>query len=305
MGPGTGPQRFHLPAVDKAAASRMTLDNPALPPELKAAAQFAATYLAEAVHRSSSAEIERLLVHRYGLRRRQAHAIIRHLVASGELVYTYEHGSSFLEPSFCRPVRVGKRVVLVPDGHPYRAAAGQVTVRIAPGASFGSGRHPSTRLAIRGIEQALEGIPWNGRPQRPVVLDIGTGSGVLVIAAVMLGAGQGVGIDLDPCARHEARQNVRLNRRDALITISDQTVEKIEPTGRFDLIAANLRLPTLLNRSSSICNLMNSSARLVLSGIRVEEMDGLSSAYRANGFRLVWVAQEKGWSAGLWQRQGD
>ncbi len=280
-----------------------------LPQELHAVVRYTAAHVAEASHRIPSAEVERLLANHFGLSRRRVRAVIRYLLGTGELVYTYEHGCSFLEPSYRKPVRVGKRVVLVPADQPEQADGETdpvtVAVRIAPGASFGSGRHPTTRLAIRGIDQALGSLSSAAGPDRSLVLDIGTGSGVLVIAAVKLGAGRGVGIDTDACARFEARQNIDLNRLTDNIRVSEDPLQKIKPTGRFDIIIANLRLPTLLRLASPIVQLAKPRGRLVLSGIRVEEIDGLMDAYRVHDCPSVWVAKEKGWGAVVCERQTE
>ncbi len=269
----------------------------ALPQELDMVVRSAAAHFAGAAGRNPSAEVERELARRFGLTRRQIRTVIRHLVGTGELTYTYEHGCSFLECSYSKPVKIGERIVLVPADHPFRAVDEEVAVRIAPGASFGSGRHPTTRLALQGVERALVRFSPAGGPQWSAVLDIGTGSGVLVIAAVKLGVRHGLGIDTDPCARFEARQNVQRNRLSSRIRISNQTVENLKPTGRYDLVVANLRLPTLVRLASTICDLTPPLGRLILSGIRAEEIHNLLHAYRANGFQALWTREEKGWGA--------
>ena len=92
--------------------------------------------------------LEKLIFEKYGLNRKQSKTVIRDLVFSGELTYTYEFGSTFLERSFTKPVRISRYVLLTPPGYPYRPKPKDVLVQIKPGAAFGIGRHPSTRLAI-------------------------------------------------------------------------------------------------------------------------------------------------------------
>jgi ribosomal protein L11 methyltransferase len=218
---------------------------------------------------------------------------IHDLVAAGELAYTYEHGRTFIEPSFDRPVRVAGRIVLVPPEKAFDAAPEDVLIRVMPGASFGAGRHPTTRLALRGIEFALTRCakPSVGAGSR--VLDIGTGAGVLAMAAVRLGIEAGIGIDLDPCAVAEATANVRLNGLEARITISEAAVEGIG--GSFALVAANLRLPTLLRLAPFIAAWTPPGAAVVISGIRPEEVDTLRSAYAKHAFAQTWCEIEDEW----------
>jgi ribosomal protein L11 methyltransferase len=223
--------------------------------------------------------------------RRAVRAAIRALVAAGELVYTFEHGASFLEPSFDRPVRVSARIILAPPGRPVEAAAATAVVRIAPGASFGAGRHPTTRLALRGIDFATGS---RAAAAGGAVLDVGTGTGVLAIAAVALGLAGGVGIDLDPVAVREARQNVALNGFAGRIDISDRPLEAIG--GGFALAAANLRPPTLAALAGPLAGRLAPGGCLVLSGIRRGEVPGLRAPFEAAGLRRVWEDVEEGWA---------
>ena len=138
--------------------------------------------------------------------------MVRDLVSDGELVYTYEFGSTFLEPSFNKPSRVSTHVVLKPPGYHYQPESEDIVIQIKPGAAFGDGRHPTSRLAVRGIEYVLKGLKVDTTSGQSSGLDIGTGSGILVLTAVRMGIQRGLGIDIDPAARSEAKENVALNQ---------------------------------------------------------------------------------------------
>lgn len=223
-------------------------------------------------------------------------AAIYDLVAEGELAYSCEHGRTFLEPSFDRPVRVGRCFILAPPGRAVSPESGDIVIRIRPGVSFGAGRHPTTRLALRAIEAALGSL---GRDAGKV-LDIGTGSGVLAIAAVKLGLAGGVGLDIDPCALAEARENVRLNGLDGRIEVSDRSVESIDQ--RFTLIAANLRLPSLVQLAPQIDRLTAAKGTVVVSGIHTEEISSIAAALKENFFQ-EWSTDENDW-VGVVMRKG-
>ena len=243
--------------------------------------------------RRTPAEILKRFVRRSHATRERVQAAIRELVAAGELAYTFEHGATFLEPSFDRPVRVAERIVLSPPGKAFQPEAGDLVIRIMAGASFGAGRHPTTRLALQGIELALrrEGTLLVRPGSR--MLDIGTGTGVLAITAVLLGIESGLGIDIDPCAVSEAKENIRLNNLEERIGISTQAVEDVEPS--FTLIAANLRSPTLRRLSVKIHSLLDSPGALVIAGIRVEERSEVLSAFGDARFQCEWTGEEDGW----------
>jgi len=250
--------------------------------------------VADSTTRVTPPALEKTLIDTHGLTKQQVRAVIRDLVADGELAYTYEFGSTFLEPSFNRPVRVSTHVVLKPPGHHYQPDSEDVVIQIKSGAAFGDGRHPTSRLAIRGIEHALKDFK-PGRPENQTsVLDIGTGSGVLVITAVRMGIHKGLGIDIDPSARSEAKENVLINRLGDRIEISDQYLETID--GCFNLVTANLRYPTLKSICSCLRKITNPNGFLVLSGIRHHELPGLIKAYTGKNFEVLWKDAELDWA---------
>ncbi len=245
--------------------------------------------------------LEKALIETHGLTKKQVKAVIRDLVSDGELVYTYEFGSTFLEPSFNKPVRVSTHVVLKPPGHNYQPESEDVVIQIKPGASFGDGRHPTSRLAIRGIEYVLKKIKSDRPEDRSRVLDIGTGSGILVITAVGMGIHRGVGIDIDPAARSEAKENVLINRLVDRIKISDQYLETVD--GSFYLVTANLRYPTLKKICPYLRKITNPDGFIVFSGIRSHELADLIKAYARKQFEVVWQEKELDWMGVVLKRQ--
>jgi ribosomal protein L11 methyltransferase len=253
--------------------------------------------VAESASKTSPRDLEQRLAQHFHISPRAVRAAVKELVAAGQLAYTNEFGHSFLEISFQRPVRVTPRIFLAPPEFEDPLTAGSIQIRIMPGAAFGCGRHPSTRLALRAIEQALIAGAWSPRNSESVVLDIGTGSGVLMIAAVKLGIQRGIGIDIDPLARAEATQNVRLNRLAQVVHISDGPLEKIAAGRCFAMIIANLRTPTLMRLGARISAALVPGGRVVLAGIRSEELPDLLTVYSQQGLRPLWQTLEKGWTA--------
>jgi len=235
----------------------------------------------------------KLIFERYGLNKKQTKSVIRDLVAAGELTYTYEFGSTFLERSFGKPVRISRYVVLKPPEHLFQPESGDVVIQIKPGVAFGDGRHPTTRLAIRGIEYVLKEFKLDTPEYQSTVLDIGTGTGVLVLTAVRLGIHKGVGVDIDPSARSEAKENVLLNRLEDRIDISDQYLETIDSS--FSLVTANLRYPTLKKICSCLRKITNPKSCIVFSGIRSHELPDLIKSYARKHFEVLWKDEEMDW----------
>jgi ribosomal protein L11 methyltransferase len=238
--------------------------------------------------------LEKAISTRYGIRKKLIKTVIRDLVTSGEITYTYEYGSTFLERSFTKPVHISEHVVLKPPDRFYRPNPKDVVVKIKPGVSFGVGHHPTTRLAIKGIEWALKRNPLIESKRNNSVLDIGTGSGVLVITAVLCGVEKGLGIDIDPCARAEAAENVKINGLEDRIKISGQAVENMDQ--RFSIITANLRHPSLIKLYTRLADLTRDNGVIVFSGVRDDELTDLLNIYVQKNFRSAWTASEIGWA---------
>jgi len=244
--------------------------------------------------------LTQILFEKYRLTRKRSKSIIRNLVADGELAYTYQYGTTYLELSFNRPRKISRFVVLHPPGHSFHPAPGQVAVQIQAGAAFGDGRHPTTRLAIRGIEMVMQ--PQDGGNfSCGRVLDVGCGSGVLIIAAVSLGAAVGLGIDNDACALAEARHNVRLNGLENRIEISGRPLETI--CGQFRIVTANLRYPSLRQLRSQLGALTAPGGALVVSGIRDLELNDLLGFFAEHRWVCRWRQKEAGWAAAVLQQK--
>lgn len=244
--------------------------------------------------------LERILSDRFSMDRQEFKAVVRNLVSDRELLYTYHFGCSFLEKSFNKPIRISHRVVLKPHGMFYRPGVKDVVIRIQQGAAFGSGDHPTTRLAIQGIETAVLETDRFKKENNTQALDIGTGSGVLAIAAVLLGIKTAQGIDIDPCARAEAKKNIQLNHLAHRISIYDHNILDIHE--KFTLITANLRYPTLKRLCSHLAQITEKDGAVVVSGMKTDEVSDLLNEFTRNRFKCVWKSFEKDWAGMVFVR---
>ena len=223
------------------------------------------------------------------------HEAIKSLVASGDLIYTHHFGLTQLELNFNRPVNVSRRIILAPPECSPENHSDCVIIKLNRGASFGRGDHPTTRIALRGIEFVLNQEKESSL-QRPIsALDIGTGSGVLAIAALKLGAQNALGLDLDPVACHEAKRNVELNGLDHSISITQLGLKELTER-RFELIMANLRPPTLNGLRPHFKALSAPGAYWIISGFRVSEKADLMHGSLLRKSTIVWESNDCDWS---------
>lgn len=225
---------------------------------------------------------------------------IKELMTEGDLVYTYQFGCSFIERSFNRSVKITDHITLVPETirfHPNDATA---VVRLRPGAAFGSGDHPTTRLGLMAITEVLENSAWMKQRKGCRALDIGTGTGVLAIAAVLLGVDSATGIDIDPCARAEAGANVKLNGMESRIQIVSSPMEN--DSARVHLVTANLRYPTLKCMCENISAWVLPGGFAVLTGYKAEEEKNILDCYTGMNFKPQWRATEKDWVCHVFEK---
>ncbi len=221
--------------------------------------------------------------------------LVAGLIQTGQLCYTYHHGSSFIEISYDRPQAVSDHVTIKPPLCSLKTLAGQSVISLGRGAAFGGGEHPSTRLAIQLIDALLHLPGWKNRQHVCRAIDIGTGSGVLAIVAAKMGVGLIWGVDSDPCAVFEARDNVRLNAVENRVRILDEGLDAL--TGLYDLVFANLRMPTLFGLRSALEKKLADDSILIFSGLKTEEAASICDYYAEAGFFVHQQRSEKGWTA--------
>ena len=230
--------------------------------------------------------------------RSDVQSAIRRLVAEGVLEYHYTFGQSYLGVSFNHPVELPPRFTIVPPGHAGQMPPAKIPIVIAPGIAFGDGRHPTTRLALCALDKGWGHFQIDNPGAAIHAVDIGTGSGILAIAAASLGAVRVLALDIDACARSEARHNVRLNPRvAAVVHVTESAAESLDE--RFDFIMANLRLPTLAGLAEWVSNCLSPKGFLVVSGCREEEWPHLLGIYDAKGLRPLWQDASGGWAGGV------
>jgi ribosomal protein L11 methyltransferase len=188
--------------------------------------------------------------------------------------------------SSLRAVRVGRIVVAPPwAAEAASPAPDTLTIVIEPAMGFGSGHHATTRLCL----DALQRIGVHGR----LVVDIGTGSGVLALAAARLGASAVLAIDVDPDALDNARSNAAMNGSPAAVEfrLADFRTDSAPAA---DVVVANLTGGMLAANVSAVARGVAPGGLLVLSGITAEERTEVLAAF-ADGFSTDGLAEEEGW----------
>jgi ribosomal protein L11 methyltransferase len=198
----------------------------------------------------------------------------------------YEQDWSVSWREFFGVVETGGRVVIVPTWIEHEAAPGQVIVSLDPGQAFGTGHHETTRLCLLALDQAVK--PGTD------MLDVGTGSGVLAIAAVKLGAAHVDGIDIDPIAIDVARANCEANGVADAVSLRAGTLTEDE-TKRYPLVVANISTPANIALAPVFGRVVAPGGTLLLSGILSPDAGQVCEAMAPHGLARVRMAEERDW----------
>lgn len=175
-------------------------------------------------------------------------------------------------------IEVSDKIIIKPTFRDYEAKPGQVIISIDPKMSFGTGEHPTTILMLLYIEKYVEpGIK---------VLDIGSGTGVLAIASVKLGAKSAVAIDNDEWCLGNGKENVELNNVSDKIDVRLGIVQDIQERD-FNLILANIQKNVLMEISSELVNRLEEKGALILSGLLEFDEYSIRTEYEKQGLRMI------------------
>lgn len=190
---------------------------------------------------------------------------------------------------FAQPTRISPTLIITPTWVSYEAAVGERVITIDPGATFGMGDHPTTVLSL----QAVEALVRDG----DTVLDVGCGSGVLAIAALMLGARRAVGIDINPASVEVSRANAVLNGVADGIDVSNAPLADVSAArpAEFDVIFANILAPALIELSADLKSCLKPDGHLVISGILASNYDHVLEALLP--LKVVAIATMDVWAA--------
>ena len=179
------------------------------------------------------------------------------------------------------PIQISERLWITPSWH--KGPAGNaVNLQLDPGLAFGTGSHPTTRLCLKWLDTQLKG--------GESVLDYGCGSGILTIAALKLGAGSAVGVDIDEQAIRASNDNAAQNNVQAHFYLPDGL-----PQGQFDVVVANILANPLRMLGEMLAARTKQGGRIVLSGLLAEQSEELGEIY-SQWFDIEPAETEEGWA---------
>ena len=189
---------------------------------------------------------------------------------------------------YYKPIKIGEKLVVVPMWEKYDANENEIIVKMDPGMAFGTGTHETTRLCATLLEKYVN--------SSTLMLDVGTGSGILAICASKLGAEKCYAYDIDPVAVRVARENVKDNDVTNIECEVSDLLKGVKEQ-KYDVIAANIVADIIIRMLPDIGKYMHKDTTLVISGIIDERCADVYESISKNGFTTVEEIHENGWCA--------
>jgi len=198
---------------------------------------------------------------------------------------------------FFKPVSVGSRFVVFPPWEEIRLRKGRIPIEITPKMAFGTGTHATTQLCMKALERRRMGKGHS-------VLDVGTGSGILAIAAAKLGAQEVWAVDIDEVAVEGARENIEKNSVSGIVRVRKGSAGRIR--GRYDVVVANIDLKGLKRLRGTLLRRLKDRGVLILSGILTEKEGEIRSYYlETKVLRLMRAERQEEWTCLTFTGTGD
>lgn len=184
--------------------------------------------------------------------------------------------------------RIGKRIVVTPSWEEYTPSGDDVQMRLDPGMAFGTGTHDTTRLCLELLEEVVT-------PETRI-LDVGTGSGILSVGGVLLGAPSALGVDIDPVAVKVANENAEINEvSDKTEFVCGDLTDKVH--GKFEIVTANIVADVIIRLLSTVKNYLLKGGVLIVSGIIDTRANEVENACHEAGFVTEKWLEHGGWVA--------
>ena len=194
---------------------------------------------------------------------------------------------------FFKPDQISEKLLILPVWEEAPSTTSHI-IRIDPGPAFGTGHHPTTRMCLMAVEEAILPDQWT-------MLDVGTGSGILAIYGAKLGAAEVTAIDNDPEAIRWAERNIGVNELPVPIDLSITPIEEIKKT--YDILTANLILGTILELFDQLARVLAPNGLLILSGILREQVADVEKKILEKGLRTDRILYMEEWACMIGQNE--
>lgn len=214
-------------------------------------------------------------------------------------VYSYEEEDyQNAWKNYLYPEKISERFVVKPTWREYEPEENELVIELDPGRAFGTGSHSTTSLCVKLMENEIN----EENSKELSLLDVGTGSGILMLAAAKLGVKDIVGVDIDELAVEVAQENLILNgiERENFKVLKGDLISVIEEK-KFDIVVANILADVLLILLKDIFKVVKPNGKIILSGIVSDKLPEILKEVESLGYNVLEVKEDKEWRALLIQ----
>ena len=197
---------------------------------------------------------------------------------------------------YFHPLEIGEKIMIKPEWEELSEHTDRIVFNIEPGMSFGTGSHYTTQLCLEALEKYIK--------EGDRMLDLGCGSGILSVIALMLGAKEAVAVDIDPNAVDTAYQNAARNNVDkskytvlAGNVVTDPDIQATIAKNKYEVVCANIVADVIIGLAPKAKEYMKEDGVFITSGIIEDRIDDVKNALTENGFEIVKVNQRKDWAS--------
>ena len=196
---------------------------------------------------------------------------------------------------YYHPVKISERFTVVPTWEEYTpVSSDELIIELDPGMAFGTGTHPTTVMSIQGLERFVK--------NDDVVIDVGTGSGVLSIASAMLGAKKVTALDLDEVAVESAKMNIKLNKVHPVVDVfQNNLLEGIQE--KADVIVANILAEVIVRFTDAAAQCLKPGGYFITAGIIQQKKDEVKESIESAGFQIEETVQMEDWVSFIAKRK--
>lgn len=191
-------------------------------------------------------------------------------------------------------IKVSDKIIIKPSFKEYESKSNEIVITIDPKMSFGTGEHSTTKLSLQALEKYI-------KPDYKV-LDIGTGTGILAIASIKLGASYALGIDNDEWSIENSMENIKRNNVEDKIEIELNEISNINKN-KFDLIIANIQKNILMEIANEIKRKCKENGFIILSGLLKDDQNDIQSKYENIGFEFIEQKSLEEWIVMIFQNK--
>ncbi len=198
--------------------------------------------------------------------------------------------------TYYKPTKITDNLVITPTWEEYEVENGEIVIRLDPGMAFGTGTHPTTALSLRALSEIIQG----GED----VCDVGTGTGILAIAAAKLGAKRVLSLDLDEVAIKVAQENISINQVNDLVKLKKNNLLN-GINEEFDIIIANILAEVIIELTPQVITRLKNNGYYIISGIIHFKVEEVIANLNVNGLEVIKELNEGDWVTLIVRKQKE